>query len=77
MLPYVFCGGSYKSKSWFLWNMDLLFLHLLPDVISDPNYNSIIAEFLFSIKDILHEISLKNEKMAFYIDVKCSDYWNV
>lgn len=54
--------------------MDIFFLHLLPDVISNLNYNFIIAEFLFSIKDILHEISLKNEKMAFYMDVKCSVY---
>lgn len=51
--------------------MDILFLHLLPDVISDLNYNFIIAEFLFSIKDILHKISLKNKKMAFYMNVKC------
>lgn len=33
--------------------MDVFFLYLLPDDISNLNYNFINAEFILSIKDIL------------------------
>lgn len=38
--------------------MDMFFQHLLPDNISNLNYNFINAQFILSIKDILH---MKNQ----------------
>lgn len=46
----------------------MFFLHLLPDIISDHNYNFIITEFILNVKAMLK--SFENEKMAFYMDVK-------
>lgn len=34
--------------------MNLFFLYLLPDTVSDLNYNFIIVELMLNIKDILH-----------------------
>lgn len=50
----------------------MFFLYLLPDIISNPNYNFIIVKFMLSIKHIFlqHAKSLKYEKMVFYVDVK-------
>lgn len=48
----------------------MFFLHLLPDIISDLNYNFTV-EFMLSVKDILlHVKKIKYEKMALYVDAK-------
>lgn len=48
----------------------MFFLYLLPDNISVINYNFINAEFILSIKDILHMKNHLNMRKAFSMGVK-------